>query len=207
MGRRLLTLALLCAPAATGVVPTVSVSEAARTTERLQQHVMVEHAGHAHAGHAHAALGDDDDKRPARGAADATRNYFGDYLLVRDSTVRRWEDRTQQPIRVWVQPGRALVGWDDRFPSMVADAFREWERVGLPVRFQLVKDSVGAEVRVLWAEKLSMDESGRTVWWSTPSGFIRRAHVTLATHASDGIVQHPRALRAVALHEIGHVLG
>lgn len=135
------------------------------------------------------------------------RNYFGSYLVARDSTVRRWADRRADPIRVWVQQPRRLRGWHDAFPAMVADAFAEWESVGIPVRFRLVADSASAEVRVLWTERLSQGESGRTVWWSTAEGWIRRAHVTLAMHASDGVVQQPRALRAVALHEIGHVLG
>ena len=184
MHRRLLALALLLAPVTAPVAQERAFASAGRV-----------------AAHRHAA-GDDDDRR-----GDAPRNYFADYLLVRDSTVRRWTDRQGEPIRVWVQPARALAGWDDAFPAMVEDAFEEWNAVGLPLRFRFVDDSAAAEVRVVWTERLSQGESGRTVWWSTPTGQIRRAQVTLAMHASDGATQHPRALRAVALHEIGHVLG
>lgn len=156
-------------------------------------------AGH-NVGHRHAAPLTSSDR-------DDERNYFGELLIGRDSLLRRWSDRTHDPIRVWIQPGRPLTGWNESFPAMVTEAFGEWERVGLPVRFRIVADSASAEVRVLWAERLSQGESGRTVWWSTTDGWIRRAQVTLAMHASDGVVQHPRALRAVALHEIGHVIG
>jgi hypothetical protein len=139
--------------------------------------------------------------------ARARHNYLAELLIVRDSVVRRWSDRTEEPIRVWIQPGRSLEGWDDEFPDMALDAIDEWSTVGLPIRFVQTRDSASAELLVVWTDRLGQDESGRTVWWSTSKGWITRARVTLSTHASDGLPQTPRALRAVALHEVGHALG
>ncbi len=142
-------------------------------------------------------------------AADArTQNYLPELLLARDSTVRRWPVRSDDPIRVWIQsPRQRLDGWETSFPDMAQQAIEEWASVGLPLSFRIVEDSARAELLVLWTDRLGADESGRTVWWSTAAGWITRARVTLSTHASDGLPQTPRALRAVALHEVGHAIG
>ena len=139
---------------------------------------------------------------------DRSREYLADVLRQRDYVVERWADRKGKPIRVWISsPSRKITAWDDDFPPAVRSAFAEWQDRRLPVRFTFVDDSASAEVRVRWVSRFSTDESGRTVWWSNQRSMITRAEVTLSTHASDGGAQDPVSLRAVALHEVGHLLG
>jgi len=151
-----------------------------------------------------------DDSASGRRARRPRRpEYLGEVLRQRDSIVERWPDRRRTPIRVWIQPAptRRLAGWNPEFPASVRSAFVEWDRVGLPVHFAFVSDPASADVKVRWLAHFDTDESGRTVWWSNSRSLITEAEITLATHASDGGVQDPKSLRAVALHEVGHLLG
>jgi hypothetical protein len=50
-------------------------------------------------------------------------------------------------------------------------------------------------------------KTGNTVWRVDHRGWLRSGDVLLATHLSDGRPLDARSLRAIALHEIGHVIG
>jgi Matrixin len=143
------------------------------------------------------------DSSPARDdilrAAHGT--YIGRILLDRDSTLDRWPDRVATPIRVWVEPSS-----QPGFADGVRAAFREWVDVGLPLRFVFVDGARNAEVTVRWTEHLDR-KTGNTVWRVDNHGWMRSGDVLLATHMGDGRPLDAQSLRAIALHEIGHLIG
>lgn len=144
-----------------------------------------------------------DDSSPARDeilrAAHGT--YIGRILLDRDSTLDRWPDRVASPIRVWIEP-TSQPGFTDR----VRGAFGEWTDVGLPLRFIFVDRARDAEITVRWTEHLER-KTGNTVWRVDNRGWMRSGDVVLATHMGDGRPLDAQSLRAIALHEIGHLIG
>ena len=133
--------------------------------------------------------------------------YLGRILEQRDSVLDRWPDRLGRPVRVWVADGAASRGWRPSFRARLAEALGDWEATGIPVRFTIVPDSAGAEVRVRWVDTLSERASGRTTWHANDRRWMTGADVWIAMRASDGAPQDDRGVKAIALHEIGHLLG
>jgi hypothetical protein len=133
--------------------------------------------------------------------------YIGEILLERDSSIARWPDRTLTPLTVWVQPKSAVRDFDPAYAARVRDAFMEWDSVCLPVRFSFVNDSANAEVHVSWVDHFSEPISGRTRWARDDEWMITDANIVLAVHHSSGDQLDDDAMQAMALHEIGHLLG
>jgi hypothetical protein len=118
----------------------------------------------------------------------------------------RWPDRIDDPIRVWIEPVPDPTGDRAKFAAAVTDAFDTWAGLGIPVRFQFVSARDDAEVRVRWVSSLA-NRTGSTTWRADHDGWLESSDVTLATHMSGGSAIDARGMRAIALHEIGHVLG
>ena len=152
------------------------------------------------------ALGGDDLRR-RRLSDGAVGTYVGEILLERDSALSRWPARVAEPLTVWVQPWAAVTGWDDRFADRTHDAFVEWQRTGIPVRFAFTDDSAAADVHVVWTDHFDEPISGKTLWTRDERWWITGASITLALHHQDGEPLDAGAVRAIALHEVGHLLG
>lgn len=137
----------------------------------------------------------------------AAGTYITEMLAGRDSALARWSERGGMPVHVWVQATSDIESWTPGHVEEVRAAFREWNDVGLPVRFAFVADSADAEVHVTWTSQFDEPISGRTRWARNDQWWITDGVITLAVHHHQGLLLDPDAIRAMALHEIGHLIG
>jgi hypothetical protein len=133
--------------------------------------------------------------------------YIGEILGERDSALARWPERVAQPVRVWVGTDPQIDGWDPSYPERVRDAFDQWANLGIPVKFTFVRDSTDADVHVSWIDHFDSPISGKTIWARDSRWWIVTANITLALHHNAGELLDPKAIHAIALHEVGHLLG
>ena len=140
-------------------------------------------------------------------ALGATGTYIDEILTERDSSLARWPERVNKSIRVWIANGSNLADWKDEFPGRVRDAFDEWPCLTFPVRFVFVTDSADADVRVGWIDHFDTPISGKTLWARDRSWWIVNGNITLALHHNGGEPLDESAVKAISLHEVGHLLG
>jgi predicted Zn-dependent protease len=136
-----------------------------------------------------------------------TTTYLGEMLAQSDdSMLRRWENRTTNPIRVYFAPTYA-ANFKPEFLGAIKTAFGQWTNAGVPVRFDFGGDSTNAEVTVKWRIQFEIERTGQTdVTWDE-NGHIQSAVITLATFDPKGRPMESDDVRVVAMHEVGHMLG
>ena len=137
----------------------------------------------------------------------AVGTYIGDILADHDSALARWPDRRRHPLSVWVQPDPDVWDFDAAYVGEVRSAFREWETTGIPIAFDFTSDSARSDVHVTWTERFHEPISGKTIWSRDDGWWIVDADIVLATHHASGEPLDDAAVHAIALHEIGHLIG
>lgn len=133
--------------------------------------------------------------------------YIGEVLAAHDSALARWPDRRGDPLRVWIQPIARIRDWSPASVSIVREAFLEWTETGIPLSFTFVLDSASADVRVTWIDRFNESISGKTLWSHDDYWSILEAGIVLAVHHRTGEALDAAATRAIALHEVGHLIG
>ncbi len=162
----------------------------------------------------------DDDRGRGRRKAGRTRQdvrrrisegqdgtYIGDLLAGHDSALARWPERLDRPITVWVQPQSTVADWQPDYPAVARQAFADWESTGIPIRFRFVDDSTRAEVQLRWIDRFREPISGRTLWARDDNWWILDGSITIAMHHNRGDALDSAAVKAITLHEVGHLIG
>jgi hypothetical protein len=116
-------------------------------------------------------------------------------------------DPDSAPIYVWIQPASEVPGWTTRDVAEVEQAFAAWNGIVPAVQFAFSDDSANAAVRVSWVDRLDETMTGETRLMRDDSGTVIDAAVRLAVHHADGRRVEGAAMRALAMHEVGHLLG
>ncbi|MFN8580536.1 MAG: matrixin family metalloprotease [Gemmatimonadaceae bacterium] len=133
--------------------------------------------------------------------------YIADILAAHDSALARWPDRRGVPLRVWVQPSPDISDWNTDNIALVRNAFLTWTDAGVPINFTFVLDSASADVHVTWIDHFDEQISGKTLWTHDEKWRIVDADILLALHHRSGEALDSSAIRAISLHEVGHLVG
>lgn len=136
--------------------------------------------------------------------------YLDSVFASPDSVIRRWPD--DATIRVAIAPDSA---GSERIAAVHA-AMRSWESLGVGIRFVTVSDTASADLQIRWVEHFEPEPAdsarsgvSRTGWAEMTGdgrGVIVSAVVTLARLHQTRVLEREE-LQAVAVHELGHVLG
>ena len=137
----------------------------------------------------------------------AGQTYLDSLFPGTDSLIRRWPDRGSRPFTV-AMVGGGSPDYLPRHQALVRDAGASWDQEGLGFRFRFQADTTGADVVVRWRTSFpSAERAGQTDLLWDQLGHIRSAVITLAIRAPNDRLFTDQALRAVAVHELGHAVG
>jgi hypothetical protein len=133
--------------------------------------------------------------------------FVGEILAKRDSSLARWAERRTNPVTVWIDERSPLAAPGQDLGSNVRQAFYDWSAAGVPLAFTFIGDSARAEVHVTFVDRFAELMSGRTLWVRDVHWWILRGDIQLALHSGSGMLLSNDQLHAIALHEVGHLLG
>jgi hypothetical protein len=132
--------------------------------------------------------------------------FINEILAARDSSLARWAERPG-PVLVWIDERTPLAAPGRDLGSKVRSAFVEWSAAGVPLAFSFVGDSARADVIVTFLERLATSASGRTLVTRDQHWWILRGEIQIALQTPAGMPFSDEAVHAIALHEVGHLLG
>lgn len=140
-------------------------------------------------------------------SARAAGSHLIELLDERNGWNFRWPDRRLEPMRVWVQEPLDDPTYQREWVERVRESFSVWSEIGLPLAFTFSLDSARAEVHVTWVDHFDERMTGRTRWMHDRHGWLVGANIQLALHLPDGRAVTGDGVRAIARHEVGHLIG
>ena len=140
----------------------------------------------------------------------AAKDYYG--AITRDG-ARLWP-ATKMPLKVHIETGDGVVGFDPRFGEILRTAFGEWSQASAgKVTFRFVDNSDDTDIRCSWTSDPSQFKSRAKggeahVHYEQTAGTVQTATIVILTVATIGLHNiSDNRMRSVALHEVGHALG
>jgi tetratricopeptide (TPR) repeat protein len=133
-------------------------------------------------------------------------------------TIARWP--VERPIRVFIEPGEGVFGYQPSFNQILLDAFFQWIHCTNCLSLQTVSSKEDADIVCHWIsdrkdfQNSSGAEGGKTNyhWVTDPNHIgqylISNVDIALCTVGLDGKTPVTEVqAKSLCLHEIGHALG
>jgi tetratricopeptide (TPR) repeat protein len=125
--------------------------------------------------------------------------------------VLRWP-ATQMPLRVWIDDGSKATGYRPVFTAILKQAFADWSDASNgKIKVTFVPDVLKANIICRWSDQpekfKNSAEAGESRLYSDRYGIAKGELSILTVPTSSTLPITDNRLRAIVLHEVGHLVG